>query len=173
MAGLHADHVRRALKGQYHAAMAMLKQTVEECPEDLWVASDDKQVAFWRVTYHTLFFTHLYLQPNYEAFRPWQHHRAHYECLGEIPYPPYGQPKIGEPYTKSQMLEYWHVCNEMVDTAVDGLDLDAPECGFPWYQIPKLDHQINNIRHTQHHAALLAGRLRLKLGTDVKWVGFK
>ena len=51
--------------------------------------------------------------------------------------------------------------------AVDRLDLDAWECGFPWYRLPKLDHQINNIRHIQHHAALLAGRLRLAAGTGI------
>ncbi len=60
----------------------------------------------------------------------------------------------------------------MVDAAVDGLDLEAPECGFWWYKLPKLDHQINNIRHIQHHAALLSGRLRQATGTDVEWVGF-
>ncbi len=69
------------------------------------------------------------------------------------------------------MLEYWQVCDEMVDAAVDRLDLDASECGFPWYRLPELDHQINNIRHIQHHAALLAGQLRLAAGRDIPWVG--
>ena len=164
-------NVQAALKSQYHAALAMLKQTVEQCPEDLWVGGG-YPVAFWRVAYHTLFFTHLYLQPNVEAFCPWKHHRDEQECLGTLPYPPHREPKIGAPYAKSQLLEYWELCDAMVDTAVDQLDLDANECGFPWYKLPKLDHQINNIRHVQHHAALLAGRLRLAQGTDVGWVGF-
>ena len=94
---------RAALKAQYHAAMAMLKQTIEQCPDDLW-AGGSSPVAHWRVVYHTLFFTQMYLQPNVEAFRPWQHHRDQHECLGELPYPPYGRPKIGDPYTKPQML---------------------------------------------------------------------
>ena len=72
---------------------------------------------------------------------------------------------------RNPVLEYWQVCDEMVDAAVDRLDLDARECGFPWYRLPKLDHQINNIRHIQHHAALFAGRLRLAAGTDIPWVG--
>ena len=61
----------------------------------------------------------------------------------------------------------------MVDASVDTMDLDAETCGFPWYKIPKLDHQINNIRHVQHHAALLSGRLRRAEGIDVLWVGFE
>jgi hypothetical protein len=59
---------------------------------------------------------------------------------------------------------YWCYCDDMVESAVAGLDLSAPECGFPWYRLGKLVHQINNIRHVQHHAALLAGRLRLASG---------
>ena len=60
----------------------------------------------------------------------------------------------------------------MVDTAVDQLDLDAQQCGFPWYQLPKLDHQITSIRHIQPHAALLAGRLHLAVVVDIRWIGF-
>jgi hypothetical protein len=164
-------NVQAALKGQYHAALAMLKQTIEQCPDDLW-AGGTYPVACWRVVYHALFFTHMYLHRDVQSFRPWPHHRDHHECLGELPYPPYGRPKIGEPYTKSQLLEYSQLCDGMIDAAVDQSDLDAQECGFPWYQLPKLDHQINNIRHLQHHAALLAGRLRLAAGLDIGWVGF-
>jgi hypothetical protein len=162
--------VRAALKGQYHAALAMLKQAIEQCPDDQWDGGV-YPVPFWRVAYHALFFTHLYLQPDEDSFRPWEHHRDQYQFLGELPWPPHAKPKVGEPYTKAQGLEYWQVCDAMVDGAVDGLDLDAQECGFPWYPLPKLDHQIVNIRHIQHHAALLAGRLRLAAGTDIAWVG--
>jgi hypothetical protein len=58
----------------------------------------------------------------------------------------------------------------MIDPGVDGLDLSAPECGFPWYQMPKLEHQIVNIRHIQHHAAALSTRLRRSAGIDIDWV---
>jgi hypothetical protein len=65
-------NVQSALKGQYHAALAMLKQTIEKCPDDLWT-SQGQSPAFWRVAYHTLFYTHLYLQPDEKAFRAWDH----------------------------------------------------------------------------------------------------
>jgi hypothetical protein len=165
-------NVQAALKGQYHAALAMLNQAIEQCPDSLWTEGNG-QVAFWRVAYHALFFTHMYLQPDEKTFRLWKHHRDEYESLGPLPWPPHALPKIGEPYTKAQILEYWQFCSAMVDAAVDGLDLDAQECGFWWYKLPKLDHQINNIRHIQHHAALLSGRLRQAIGVDVEWVGFR
>jgi hypothetical protein len=163
-------NVRAALKSQYHAALAMLAEAIEQCPDDLWTGGN-YPVAFWRVAYHALFYTHLYLQPSEKEFRPWEHHRDEYQFLGSLPWPPYRQPKIEDPYTKAQIVDYWRLCDEMVNAAVDRLDLDAQECGFPWYTLPKLDHQINSIRHIQHHAALLAGRLRLAIGTDIHWVG--
>jgi hypothetical protein len=163
-------NVQAALKSQYHAALAMLREAIVACPDELWAGSQ-YPIAFWHVAYHALFYAHLYLQPDEKAFHPWEHHRDEYQFLDALPWPPHRPPKIGEPYTKAQIMDYWRLCDEMVDAAVDRLDLAAPECGFPWYRLPKLDHQINNIRHIQHHAALLAGRVRLAAGKDVGWVG--
>ena len=57
------------LKSQYHAALAMLRHAIEKCPTDLWYSKEQAN-AFWQTAYHTLFFTHLYLQPTAEDFRP-------------------------------------------------------------------------------------------------------
>lgn len=154
--------VQKALKCQYHAALDMLKQAINDCPDGLW-ASGDLPVPFWQVVYHTLYFTHLYLCQDVESFRPWAHHLEIRHDLNAA--------TRGEPYTRGQLLDYWQFCSDTVDSAIDGMDLDAPTCGFPWYPLPKLDHQINNIRHIQHHAALLSGRLRQAAGIDVRWVG--
>ena len=62
--------LRAALKSQFHAALAMLKQAIEQCPDDLWVSRDPTN-PFWRLTYHTLYFVHLYIQPQAKSFRPW------------------------------------------------------------------------------------------------------
>jgi hypothetical protein len=37
--------------------------------------------------------------------------------------------------------------------------------------MPKIEHQIVNIRHIQHGAAQLADRLRSKLNLGIGWVG--
>jgi hypothetical protein len=57
---------RSVLKSQYHAALAMVREAVERCPADEWSNADHKN-AFWQVAYHTLFFTHLYLQRDEAA----------------------------------------------------------------------------------------------------------
>lgn len=158
------------LKSQYHAALAMLKQAIDQCPDEIWAARGHPS-QFWQVAYHTIFFTHLYLQPDEKAFRPWEFAREEYQCLETLPWPPHRPPKLGEPYTKAQVLEYWQACDAMIDAGVDRLDLEADECGFSWYTMPKLDHQLMNIRHIQHHAGELAGRIRSANGEPLDWVG--
>ena len=75
------------------------------------------------------------------------------------------------PYTKSEILTYWSICDQMIDDCVDALDLNSPECGFFWYKISKVEHQIVNIRHIQHHTAQLGDRLRKVADIGISWVG--
>jgi hypothetical protein len=101
---------------------------------------------------------HLYLQRDEAAFRLWEQHR------GE------GDGIAGEPYTQAQVLEYWRFCDRMIDDAVDALDLDGSESGFSWYRMSKLEHQLVNIRHIQHHAGQLIDRVRSAADVGIRWV---
>lgn len=80
MAGLHDadatpnERLRRALKSQLHAALAMLKDAIERCPEALWDDTTPTN-AFWQVAHHTLFMTHMNLIDNEADFRTWQRQR--------------------------------------------------------------------------------------------------
>ncbi|MQA89422.1 MAG: DUF664 domain-containing protein [Gemmatimonas sp.] len=163
---------RAVLKSQYHAGLAMLRQTIDQCPEELW--SDDEPVnAFWQVAYHALYFTHLYLQPDEAFFRPWPGHQPdvqHEDGIAGTPDPASDLPLIPRPYTKEQTLAYWQFCDDMVDDAVAALDLQRPTSGFSWYRVSKLEHQIINLRHLQHRLAQLADRLRSKEGVGTRWV---
>ncbi len=170
---------RSALATQYHAALAMLRQAIERCPEGLW-AGGDRPNAFWQIAYHTLYYTHLYLHPRAEDFTPWEHHQTFIQDLDEYRAPPEIQdlcehphrpPQTGEPYTREQVLAYWELCDARVDDAVAALDLTAPECGFPWYDFTKAEHQFVTIRHIQHHTAQLGTRLREVAGAGIDWVG--
>jgi hypothetical protein len=167
-----ADPLREVLKSQYHAALAMLRDAVDRCPEDTWYDTGPRN-AFWQIAYHTLFFTHLYLQPTEHAFVPWRGHQSSNQnpdgIAGE-PDPKSRMPLIPEPYTRRQVLEYWADCDDRVDRWVDALDLAAPDSGFSWYSMSKLEHQFVNLRHVQHHAAQLADRLRQANGVGVRWV---
>jgi hypothetical protein len=162
--------IRSALKSQYHAALNTLRDVVEKCPDQMWDDPADGRARFWRVAYHTLFYAHFYLQQTQEAFRPWARHREEAEWIGSTPGDNPRPSKTYEPYTRGELLEYCNLCNAMIDAGVDALDLSAPQCGFPWYEMPTLEHQIVNIRHIQHHAAILSSRLRRSSGIDIDWV---
>jgi hypothetical protein len=137
----------------------------------MWNDPTDGAAGFWRVAYHTLFYAHFYLQQRQEGFTPWARHRAAVEVLDDIPSNDTRSPESDEPYSRSELLEYLADCDRMIDSGVDALDLSAAQCGFPWYQMPTLEHQIVNIRHIQHHAAALSTRLRRSAGIAVDWVG--
>ncbi len=167
------ETLRSVIKSQYHAAFAMLGETLERCPDHVWTSKEPVN-AFWQIAFHTLFFAHAYLQPNEAAFRPLEHHQSEVQYPDGIagPVKPDSPlPLIPEPYSRAEVLAYWKVCVQMVDGAVDALDLDAPESGFSWYKVSKLEHQFIAIRHIQHHAAQLADRLRQATDVGIKWVG--
>jgi hypothetical protein len=170
---LHTRRLRTILKSQYRAGLAMLREAIEQCPDDLWF-DDEPLNAFWQIAYHTLYFTHLYLQPDVDAFRPWTGHQSevqHEDGIGGPPDPESALPLTPSPYSRSEVLSYLGVCEAMVDDAVDALDLHSEESGFSWYPIPKLEHQLVNLRHLQHHTAQLADRLRTAAGLGVRWAG--
>lgn len=164
--------VRSALKSQYHAALLTLRDAIEKTPDAMWDDPDDGVAPIWRVAYHTLFYTHFYLQQDQKDFIPWVRHRVEANRLVADD-PDADEPPLTEcePFSRDDVLEYWRVCDDMIDDAVDALDLSAQQCGFPWYNMPKLEHQIVNIRHIQNHAAALATRLRRSAGIEVDWVG--
>lgn len=159
--------LRSALKRQYRGALAMLRKAISDCPPAVW-NSGPAGVPYWRVVYHTLYFTHLYLGRDLESFRPWERHRDEYH---DLPWPSGSGPELPEPYSQADLLEYWDFCNALVNTAIDAMNLEADDCGIPWHRgMPKLDHQLHNIRHIQHHAAFLAARLRDAGGPEFEWV---
>jgi len=159
--------VRASLRRQYHGALAMLRQAIEECPDQMWDDTEANDVAFWQVAYHTLYFTHLYLHRTIEEFRPWSRHRNTHH---DLPWPPDAGARITDPYTRPQILEYWAIVDGYVDGAVERMDLGAPS-GIPWHaEMNKFEHQLHNLRHIAHHTGILSGRIRAETGKVIAWV---
>jgi hypothetical protein len=156
-------NVKDVVKSQYHASLEMLGQAIVKCPDSLWNDREYKN-PFWRVAYHALFYTHLYLQDSLEGFSPWGEHKEDYEALGR------DCPQDGQPYTKDQVLEYCELCGEQVEEQVAALEPDAPS-GFHWLPFSKLELQFYNIRHLQQHTGELCERLGARGDTKVDWVG--
>ncbi len=160
-----------AIRSQYLASLEMLKQAVAKCPESMWNDPGDK-MQFWRIAYHALFYTHLYLAGTEKNFRPWSGHRKDYQYLGAISGPPDRLPEIGEPFNQPDILAYLAEVQAHVDEMTPGLDLEA-ESGFSWLPFGKLELQLYNIRHLQQHTGELMERLGSRAGIDIDWVGMK
>jgi hypothetical protein len=184
--------VRTALKGQYKAGLAMLRDCIVKCPDDLWAAGmpldphsrapapsshelgeerwrqEREARTFWRVAYHCLFFTHLYAMPREEDFVAWEKNQEQAWNIWIGPDEPI--PPKETTYSQAEVLEYLDWMVQQIDAWVDALDLDSRESGFYWYKdFPKLDHQILNVRHIGTHAGQLSERLMLA-GIDTDWV---
>jgi len=155
--------IQPVLVAQYRASLAMMQQAIERCPDALWLASDGHAAPYWRIAFHALFFTHFYLQKDQHSLQRWAKHRDQLQDLNGPPV------QDEQAYTKADMLEYLDFCRDSLGAAIDAMDLSSPECGFPWYPQGKLEHQLNNIRHLQHHAAQLGDRLRLATKEGLDW----
>jgi hypothetical protein len=156
--------LRHAITSQYLAALGMLRQVIEKCPDDFWL-STPSQNQFWRVAYHTLFFTHLYLQQTAQEFVPWHKHRHEVESFSQE------QPEQADaaPYSRQDVLEYLGFCEEEVKNKTASVNLQA-DSGFPWYRISKIEMQFANIRHIQQHTGELAEQLSDKTGIQINWM---
>ena len=134
----------------------MLKQAISKCPAERWNDTQARK-KFWQVAYHALFYCHLYLQDNLKDFIAWEKHRKDYE-------------QTGEPYSVEEMLEFFELCRQTVENKVSSQNLDAAS-GFDWLPFSKLELQLYNIRHIQHHAAELIEWLGANEGIEVDWAG--
>lgn len=146
----------------------MFRDAIDKCTESLWVDKGHKP-PFWRIAYHTLFFTDLYLAETVDSFSPWAKHIEEYESIEPMMHKGGKLPKDGPPYTKDELLDYYALIIDKIDTTINGLALDT-ESGFPWLPFNKLELQFYNIRHIHHHAGQLSTWLREELGLETEWV---
>jgi hypothetical protein len=171
--------LQAALKEQYHSGLAMLRDCVEKCPDDLWTAGTHPQ-HYWRIAFHAAFFTHLYLLQDEAAFNelfaagwlPSVVVRAlgaeNWTKCGEVE--PYELPEGAPPVSREDIMEYLAFIDRLVDPIVDTLDLGAAETGFSWYKdMSKLSHELMNLRHIQGHVGQLS-ELLMAREIDIEWI---
>jgi len=149
-------NIKQVIQSQYLAALAMLKQVIERCPQNVWDNPQDT-FKFWSKAYHTVFFVHLYLQDAEKDFVEWE---KHHDPDGDVP------------FSKDEVLEYLAFAEKQVMERVPVTDLEA-ESGFHWYPVDKLELQFINIRHVQQHTGELYECLGIREKMeDLRWVGY-
>ena len=150
------------LKHQLHAVLAMLRDAIEKCPDELWTNADYKN-PYWRVAYHALFYAHVYMNATESDFTAWALARENVHHMDS-------SLETHEGYTQKELLEYCDFIDARVDETVEGLDLLDSESGFSWKKISRADHQFASVRHSQHHAGQLLDRLRTHADDSVEWL---
>ncbi len=156
--------IQMILTSQYLASLEMLRKAVEACPDELW-APEDPRNRFWHVAYHAIFYTHFYLHPTEADFVPWEKHKDEVVSLDQL-----SDRVLVKPYTQAEVLEYLAYFESKIPGMVAALDLEA-ESGFYWLPFNKMELQLYNIRHLQHHVGELYERLGREANIQVDWVG--
>jgi hypothetical protein len=155
--------VRDALIGQYHAALRMLRQCVELCPDELWVSGPFPR-EFGKIAYHAAFYGHLYMGQSVAVMRTIPEHSDAARELYEEDAEPV------EILSRQVVMDYIDQIREQVDATILALDLETSDSGFEWYgRFNKLEHVILSIRHIQGHVGQLSERL-MAAGIETDWI---
>jgi hypothetical protein len=148
---------------QLAAALKMLENAVEACPDELW-GRPSQQMGFWYLAYHTVFILDWDLSAANVTFVLPAFDVHQYEWRNQ-------EPPYEHPYSKKDIADYIGVCRDRLRTLVTSLvagerslngcrriDADADEL------------VVYHIRHVQHHAAQLNLLLRQNVDAAPRWV---
>lgn len=146
------DLFRKAVLGQFEAALAMLRQCIQQCPAELW-ESTVAEMTVRQIAYHTLFFVDVYLSPDEQAFTL----RPLHEIGGDET-----QPVICPGLDQATTLGYLEVCLEKLRTTLAGETEETfrGESGFARLRFSRAELHLYNLRHVQHHTGQLSAHLR-------------
>jgi hypothetical protein len=143
------NNLKNSLWQQFSAAIDMLEEAINLCPDELWIASlwddpeDPRFGHFWYITYHSLSWLDLFLTGSREGFEP----PAPF-IRGALP---------EKPYPKDAVHNYLSHCRQKCQSVINGLtDEKAQEiCSFEWMDLSFLELQLYNMRHVQEHSSQL------------------
>jgi hypothetical protein len=171
------------LLSQFHAALSMLAECIEMCPEDRW----DGRGAFcvgtmpcWEVAYHALCFVDCYLAPSNEAFEREVAERARAAGgMGEVGvgghFHPAGMKELSEEhpsrrFEREELRRYAVFCRDRAARvlAEETEETLAGPSGFSWIPLSRAELHLYNLRHLAHHTGQLTAFLR-RCGVETKW----
>ena len=148
---------------QFGAAIDMLENAMEACPESLW-ADTKRNPQFWYLVFHTLWWLDYDLDESPDTFRP----PAPY-TLDELD-PNDVRPAL--PYTRDQMRKYLShgraKCRTAFETLTEEQAMQRSAHGR--YDRTVMEMMVYNLRHVQHHAAQLNLILRQVTDSAPRWV---
>ena len=148
---------------QFGAAIDMLENVIDACPDLLW-GDRSRQPEFWYLAYHTLFFLDYYLSGSAEGFAPPAPFTlAELDPAGVLP---------ERVYSKTELRSYLEHGRRKCLAAIEALtdERARARCGFERPEVSIGELLLYNMRHVQHHAAQLNMVLRQAIDSAPRWV---
>lgn len=158
---------------QIGAAINMLENALQACPDELWQARlyEERSIQpdfaeFWYVGYHALFWLDFYLSESDEGFAPPARFTLSEFEAGVLP---------ERVYAKAELLDYLEYdrnkCRARLGALSDAM-LTMPNRVRPdWPDMTVAGLMLYNMRHVQEHASQLALFLGQETGSAPRWVG--
>jgi hypothetical protein len=154
---------------QFGAAIDMLDNAIEACPDELWQArlfpdSIPEFAEFWCIAYHCLFWLDFYLSESAEGFAPPAPFTLSEFEAGLLP---------ERVYTKDELRGYLMHGRKKCQTGIESMtDFMAPQQVRPNWRIESVaELHLYNLRHVQEHAAQLSLFLGQQVGSAPGWIG--
>jgi hypothetical protein len=155
---------KTVLWSQFGAAIDMLENAINACPDDLW-GDQKREPQFWYLVYHTLFWLDFYLSDSPDGFQPPAPFKLEeFDPAGVLP---------ERVYTKAELQTYLEHGRKKCRTAIGALTDEKARQRF-WTgrrDLSILELTLYNMRHVQHHAAQLNLILRQTIDSAPNWVG--
>ena len=156
------ESLKQALHQQYGAAIDMLENAVQACPEWLW-DNNSKGPAFWQVVYHTTYYLDLYFSEFEEVLSTSPKHDGAAHRLEFIPERTRSKDELLGLLSKARLK-----CFSVVDI-IDPTYLEG-STPFEWQSFNRANLVLDNLRHVQHHVGQLVMLLRREVNVDLEWV---
>lgn len=157
-------NLETSLWEQFGAAIDMLANAIDACPESLW-SDRSRHPEFWYLAFHTLFFLDYYLAESPDGFRPpVPFTRAELDPAGVMPERVYAKDEL-----RAYLAHGRAKCRVRIEALTDAQA--AARSAFARPETTVLELLLYNLRHVQHHAAQLNLILRQVTDAAPRWVG--
>jgi len=153
---------RDGIWSQFGAAIDMLENAIDACPDALW-GDPTRPQPYWYMVYHTLFWLDLYLSNAPEGFAPPAPFTLSELEDGVMP---------DRVYSKDELRTYLEHGREKCRRSIAELTDEAASTELVFWSARRstIENLLYNLRHVQHHTAQLNLILRQTSHPVPKWV---
>jgi hypothetical protein len=186
------DHqFAQILARQFDAALAMMQNAIDKCPDEVWQRRGEREAPFWQHALHVLFYTRLYAFDSLECAKASGNAKHVMALIGAplrgdseaelnrigstLGYSGLTEAAFTTPRTptRAEALDYLEMTRATVNRALEGLaeqgGADGPN-PMPWMRGTRGESMLYNLRHVHQHLGRLHSMLG-RAGVKVDWIG--